>query len=540
MRTGIRFFCQTLVFFLIPVFLSAESGEALNLERVTRFLGDNSIFFERRSLYDDFGGAGTSIHAWKRAADIDAEGTFVLAVPLSADFAVETGLAFASELRNRTNSVNVLVAFLGDENAAAEFGADSGGLSHKGLRDLLALNDMPENWALCYMDIAENPGEIVIQHGSSGYLAPLDIIEPLVSLFAERDMPLSFRIRYNIIYKLGLAGGPEPLLIAWGDEVNGFVLSGREGKSASLNVGEPFVPRDLALLFVDYAESLDLPILTADRHYSSLVIPGGRIIFISGMHTLVLLLAMTVIFLSGFLIYSARHYARLYYTIRLFMGHFWIFFVSLIFLTICIRLSGFLYSLLLAAGKAVLPGYAGLGLTALLAALFFYLPSPALDLVQLPKRAQMYGISAVIFITAGLYLTVFIDFSYVLFFLWAFFFVFLGASVSAPVPVFLCAILVPFFAAGTLLNIFETGYVKIIEKYVSQGMNAGNWRIAFMTALIALPVFLLVKRGAILIQKSANRGLEKKPNRKYRLIVVPVLIAAVFGTMVLHTMLIAR
>lgn len=539
MRIGIRFFCLLLLISLFPVVLPAISADEKNLERVIKVLNENSIIFEQRFLLDDYGGSGSSVLVWNRATNIDVAGTFVLAVPLSADFAVDTAIAFAAYLKERDNPVNILLAFLGDEISGA--GAEPGEISHKGLLDLLTLNDVPENWALCYMDIAGRPDEVVIRHGIDGYLTPLDIIKPLVSLFAERDISWSFRIRFNIIYKLGLVEGPEPLVITWGNEVNGFVLSGKERTQEAGSAGKSVSPHDLAALLGDFAASLTLPIINADRHYSTLILPGGNVFFISEMLTLVMLLLMMVIFLSGFLIYSARHYAKLFFIIRLFFGHIWIFFVSLIFLTICIKLSGFLYSrLLLINGSAALPNYAGLGLCTILAALFFYLPSPALDFIRIPKRTQLYGIAAFVFIAMGLFLTAFLDFSYVPFFLWAFFFVFIGAWVSSPVLVFICVFLVPFFAAGTLRNILETGYVRIVDMYISSSLKTENWRVAFMTALISLPVFLLAKRGAILIKKTANRGLETRPNRKYRLIAVPVIIAAVIGAMIIQIQLIPR
>ena len=551
MSSGIRFFCSLIVFCLIPFVLPAESPEEENLNRVIAVLNKSSIPFEKRSLLTNYGGFGSSLLVRSRAERDNSLGTFVFAVPLDAYFAVDTALALSEIIQKQNNPVhgnspNILVAFLGDEKN--ELPVDQGGIAHKGLRDLLTLTDMPENWILCYLDVDKAPEELVIRHGIRGYLAPLDIVKPLAFLLRSRDIPYSFRIRYNVIYKLGLVEGPEPLFISWKDEIHSFVLSGNSGnekQEKELSSKETISPDNLAGLFLDYAGSLNFPVMNPDMHFFTFSFPGRNVFFVSEGLSAVLLLVTTGIFLFFFLLYSARFNAILHFNIKLFFKHIWVFFILLPFLTVSIKASGLLYSLFLRIFGPQVPAmnanYTGAGLTILLAALIFYLPSPVLDFFRFPRREQFYGSYAVIFIITGMFMAAYLDFSYVPIFLWAVLFVFLGASVSRPILVCICILLVPLFVILALLNIFETGYPRIAELFISPGWNElENWMAAFQTAQLSLPLFLLVNRGSALARNSKPKDLARRPNRQYRLILFPILIAAILGTMVLQILLLPR
>jgi hypothetical protein len=527
------FFCSLIAWFFSPAFLTGQSPEREKLDWVIQALNERSLPFEERSLLADYGGFGSSLLArFPGEGDDYAEGTFVFAVPLGAEFAVRTALALCEIAGAEKNSQEILVAFLGDEEN--ELPGDLGGISHKGLRDLLSLADMPENWVLCYLDAEEAPGELVIRHGIRGYIAPLGVVKPLPALFEDHRIPWSFRIRYNEIYKMGLVEGPEALFIAWAQEINGFVLSeGRKAKGPE----NPVSPENLAELLFNYAGTLELPVLSADRHYSFFSFPKSGGFFVSERFTAFVLLIMAGIFLFLFLIYSARYYVSMLFHINLFFRHLWICFIFLPLLAISIQGAGIFYSLLLTFFDVPRTGanYAGAGLTVLLAMLIFFLPSPVLNFIRFPRRANFYGFSALVFVIMGMFTAAFLDFSYVPVFLWAFFFVFLGASVSRPRLVFLCALASPLFAGGALLNIFETHSGRIAELFISSQWNSpGSWYAAFQTALLSLPFFLLIKRGTILIQKAASRGVEIKPDRKYRLIIIPLSIVLVLGTMVIQ------
>jgi len=344
MRIGIRLLFPLILFILIPALIPAESSEKQNLNRVMRVLNRLSIPYENRSLLADYGGFGSSVLVKSRSTEKELStgagdktsgdkpvagnsvGTFVFAVPLEAEFAVDTALALAEKIQsrnryqNRKNSINIIVAFLGDE--INELPVEQEGISHKGLRDLLTLADMPENWVLCYFDADQKPEELVVRHGIRGYIAPLDIVKPLPLLFKSRDIPWSFKIRYNEIFMLGLVEGPEALQIAWEKEINGFVLAGASSRSNPLEMilpfGKTFSPVDLAELFLAYTNTLDFPVLNANRHYFSFGLAGWKTFFVSEWFTAVLLLVTSGFFLILFLIYSSRYNAILIFIVLLF------------------------------------------------------------------------------------------------------------------------------------------------------------------------------------------------------------------------------
>ena len=527
--------------------------------------------FEQRSLLSSYGGFGTSVFVRFRGDPGESGnvsignkisgGTFVLAVPLYARFAVDTALTLAETLRFRQNSGSnpndILIAFLGDEKNelpenSDEFSASfsSGAISHKGLRDLLTLTDMPENRVICYFDADEAPWELVLHHGRRGYAAPLEIINPLLSLLKAGGIPWSLEVRHLAIYKLGLAEGPEALGIAWAEEVNGFTLSGEKAGSRKKTSGEETIlPAALAEALIRYSRELNFPVINPDRHYSFFSFPGGNFFFAGEKFTVILLLLATAVILSLFLLYSARYNAIMLYHFRLFFRAFWIFLMLLPFMVLSLKVSGFLYSKLLGTLDPLilgtLPGSAvnaGAGLTILLAILVFILVSPIFNIIRrFPTRAQFYGFSAVIFIIAGTLSAAFLDFSFVTVFLWAVFFVFLGASVSNPILVFLSALCIPLFASGAFFNLLETGNGRFAELFFPQKwFTPESWVAAIQTALFSLPIFLLVKRGTILFQKSYPREPGQKPRRENTLIIIPVLFAAVLLAMFTQILVLGR
>ena len=543
------FFCLLLIYILIPVLLSGQSFDGavskISAEtRVIQTLNHDSIPFEKRSLLTGYGGFGSSILVRPERTG-EERGAFVLAVPLTAEFAVNTALAMVERINHvekinqveknndRNYHANIIIAFLADESNVLP--KELGGTAQKGLRDLLTLADMPENWILCYLDAAETPDEIVIRHGGHGYVAPLDLVKPLPSLFKSQGIPWSFNIRYNELYKLGFVEGPQPLLIAWEEEINGIVLSGKESKKHDSKAPvKPVDPENLAELLLKYTNYLDFPVLNTDRHYYFFQLPGEIIFFISEGVTAALFLVLSGLLLFYFLIYSARYNAILFFHIRNFFKSFWIFIIILVFLVISIKVSELLYSLLLrifnpnVSAAFVTANYPGAGLTLLLALLIFLLLSQAIDLLRIPKKAQFYGVSAVIFITIGLYLAAFWNFSFVPILLWAFLFVFLGASLSNPFLVFLCVFFMPLFSIGALVNTIETGSTGIVEILISPKWNSpDNLWAAVRIAFMALPLFLLAKRGIILFHQSRGFKAVKEKN----MIVFPVLISVVLVTM---------
>ena len=504
-------------------------------ENLDRVLGDlNAAAYERRYLLADYGGFGSSVMVRNAVENTDAPLTLVVAIPLHADYAVTSALSLAQKIQADTTpgSANIIIAFLGDEENA--LGADMGGIPHKGLRDLLALADIPENWVLCYIDINEPPERIMIRHGIRGYIAPLEIVKPLPELFRSYEIPWFFKIRHNDIYKLGLVEGPQALYFALDADINGFVLSG-EGTGENTVSAEVFSD----CLF-EYAGTLSGPIIGGDSHYSHFTLPRGKAFFISAGLAASLLIIVFGLFLFYVLFNPSRFHIILIFNIKLFLKFSWFFLLMLPLMVFSVKISGLLYSILLNLIKPneSITNNAGAGFTVLLALFIFSLPSPLLDFIRFPKRARFYGISSVIFAALGLLFAAFLDFSYVQVFLWAFFFVFLASLLKIPVLVFLCVLLIPVFAVDTVFNIMETGSTKLAELLITSDWKAPDtWVTAIMTALFSLPLFLLIRRGILLFKESKQRGPKLTYSRKYRLVFIPILIAIVLTIMSLHVLM---
>ena len=532
MGKGIRklFFCFLFIFFLIPFSLKAE--EAGILGRVLRFLEEipnRNFTIEERPLLTYFGGFGSSVLVSSRISETEEPyGTFVFAVPLDAEFAVDTALAMAERLR--ANPVNILIAFLGEERN--ELPQDMGGFTHKGLRDLLTLINMPENWVLCYFDACPPPGALVVSHGFRGYVSPLELISPLPSLFTSYDIPWSFQIQQNTIYKLGLIEGPEALSIIWGEEVNGFFLTGENEN------GKPILPGDLANLLLEYAINLTFPVLNPEKHYSLISFPGGRVFFISERIMIIIVLATVGLLLLLYLFYSVRHNAILLFHLRLFRKYFAIFIILLSLLIISFKISGLLYSSLTSLFnlQAGAPNHIALVLTFILSLLVFYLSSHALVIIRFPLRERFFKLSTVVFIILGIFSAIFLDFSYILFFFIVFIFFFLGVLMPNPVLTFSFALFLPVFALITLSNIFLTDNERLTELFIIPTLNmSDSWVVIFQTALLSLPVFLLVKRGTMLTRILLRKKPKQKRQRRY--IILPIMIVLVVITMLVNILL---
>ena len=502
------------------------------------------FFVEERPLMAEYGGFGSSLVVRFPGVSYSF-GAFVFAVPLYADFAVETALALIEKLKTYDNSLEVIVAFLGGEKN--ELPQNTGlpsfhrGISHKGLRDLLSLAYMPEDWVLCYFDITEAPGALVLQHGTRSYVTPLEIIKPLPYLFNSRDIPWSFKIRYNTIYNLGLFDGHEALYISWAQEINSFAISGE------ITGGETISPGILAELLLEYAGFLSFPIMNPDRHYSIFPLPGGNVFFAGENLTVTVLLIVSGFFLFIYLIYTGRYNARIQYHLRLFLKSFWLFFISIPLMAVSLKVSGFFYSMIFEWFNIdfIPVNNAGVGFALLLGCLIFLLPMPALNLFRFTKGAKFYGFSAVIFVIFGLFFSIFLDFSLVPIFLWALIFVFFAAWSSNPIFVFLCAVLIPSIAFFPVLNLVQTNSERLTALFIPSDWNTlESWVAVFQTALFSLPVIFLAKKGFIHLKKYTQKIVssnlitkQKNTQQKIKLFFLPGMIVVVVFVMVLQILL---
>jgi hypothetical protein len=507
------------VFVLAPLPLWGNgygSSQAENLEKVRAFLSARSLDFEERPLLASFGGFSSSIHvrfsgpALRAASPEAGKETFVLAIPLDSGFAVDTGLALIERLETALNPPQTLVAFLGDEKAALP--GDIPSYGYKGLRDLLSLCEMPETWVLCYLDAREPPEGILISHGSGKYIAPLQTIKPLPLLLSSAGIPSSFEIRYNEIYKLGLAEENRVLTLAWEGEINGFCLSGAYGKG---NAGQPVKSGVLADTLLEYAHTIVLPLQNPDRHYSIIpsVIPlfGKTSLFISEKTMVVFFVSASAVLIFSFLVFSEIRRSRIAGSLKNFFRYSWIILALLPLLMAIIKGAGFVYSLLLFLFKVSPPpgDYTGIAFTVLLALLFFSLTAPLVKFFAVPGKAGFFGFSAVILVILGTFLSIIMDFTFLPVFIWASFFTFLGALFKHPVLVFICALLIPLQILMAFFNIKETSGGKLAELLLS-GWGGPGWVTALQIAAPALPFALLLERGF------GKAGLWVKGSKKSR------------------------
>jgi hypothetical protein len=338
------------------------------------------------------------------------------------DYAVDTALALVKAALLSPPKEDILAAFLGDENTALS--SSPRDLSHMGLRDLLTLPAMPENWIICYLDLEKPPETILIRHGSDAYIAPLDIVKPLPALFGAGGIRAKFEIHYNDLYKLFLAVKNEVLDLAWQGEINGFSLAGGNSASSAATdssaadsaVGGAIMESGaFASILLEYAGALEFPVRNPDRHYSFFTLPfSGKIIFI-GEKALVLIfiILMALILLFG-LSYSAAFRTGSVYTVKMFFRHSWIFLVFLPLPALLIKGSGFFYNVLLFGFNKPAPtaDYPGLVFILFLAVWLFYILLGLVDSLKIPGKDSFYGGTAVILSGFGLLIAALIDFTY--------------------------------------------------------------------------------------------------------------------------------
>jgi len=441
------------------------------------------VAYEDRPLLAAYGAFGVSVHALV-PGDGSAPGTFVLAIPVEKKFGVDVGTAVIREAVRRGIARDLLVAFLAGETGAG----------HEGFRDLLARRDLPEDWALVFLDLAEPPGRVQIRHGGRRCVAPLDFVRPLPALFTAHGIPASFELRHNELYKLGLVEEPRVLALAWEAEVSGICLA--DGGPGARG-GEAVTAEALAGFLLDYAAGLSLPVVAADRHY--VFLPGG---FLSEEQSAAALFAALSLFWAFLLVYSVVRRAKVLATLRLLVGYSWIFLVFLPLLAVILKGAGDFYALLLERFHALPPpaDYPGAGVTVLLAIWLFYVPSHILDLVHVPGKHHFYGAAALAAGGAGLIAAAFLDFTYTPVFLWVFACAFAGAAFRLPVLVLGCALLLPLQAVLALAALARTG-----SPVLTRALRDGSWAAAFQVAALSLPFVLLLKRSLAL--RNHRRGI---------------------------------
>ncbi|MDR2110871.1 MAG: hypothetical protein LBP32_06145, partial [Spirochaetaceae bacterium] len=397
------------VFLFFPWLLPADQNrvqETARRNELIRVLGERGIPFEVRPLHAEYGGFGASVHINIPAArEGEQAGTLIVAVPLSGEtgappglpYHCEAALAFAEKVLDRGLDRDLSIAFLGDESSRLPGDLRRG--TNLGLRNLAALVENPESAGLLYLDILEAPGGLLIHHGSGDFLAPLNILRPLIKTCQTRGIPYTFAAPVNERYKLGLEYGPPVLALALGEGFPALYLTGLGG-------GSPISPEGLGETFFDYAESLDLSGTHADTHYSIFPLPGGTV-FIPELATVGLFLGFSGVFLLIILINPVFFRSISIIRRRIFTRQLWM--LPLFWGTLLISLYGaaLFFSRLLGAFAVPVPrvSYGGLALYYTLALILFFLAAHVFVPIKISRRANFYGNAALLLAAAGIFVS---------------------------------------------------------------------------------------------------------------------------------------
>jgi hypothetical protein len=499
-----------ILLFCLPVFLHGNPLEDSRRALLTNILNERKIPFETRSLFAEFGGFGSSIHVLLPAqAELGAgekkPGIFVLALPFTfaeddqRDFpyAFKIALDFIGRVRAEGLQTDVMAAFLGDERPVLRPDQSA---PHLGLLDLYSRLEVPEDAVMIYLDICGEAGEIVVHHGALRTLAPLNMLRPLARICEERQIPYTLAVNGNELYKLGLADGPSALEFALGRETPALYLAGRAAPA-----GRGIQNLD-AMLF-DYALALGPGTENPDYHYLIFQVLR-RFFFVPESVTTLFFLALAGLFFFAALTYSVVFRRRLIVQWKVFFKRSWI--LLIYWLTLCLALKGaaLIFRLVSRGADPALFGgtpllfYAAAAFQLLLGVSLFALFSFPGDLIYVPRRANFYGSAAIILTIAELLLSAYIDITFMPMFVWAFAFTFAAACFKRPALIRLCALLSFFMGFSALLTVIQAG-----NKRLGLLIFTGNTAFILYIALISLPFFITLKRGALL--RSRETGAEK-------------------------------
>lgn len=496
----IRYF---LLFLLFPLTLAAQQGGAAETARraaLIRILAQGGIPYEERPLFAEYGGFGTSVHVVIPGGNAAETSVFVLAVPLWGEensgeglsYAMEGALAFIQKILSRGSGPNIRVAFLGDESSGLP--EDMRKQTHRGLRDLYALVENPDNTLVLYLDLPEPPQTMVIHHGSRGSLVPLNILRSLPGLCRSCGIPYTFAVRFNGLYKLGLLDGPPALELAQTAGFPALCVTGRYAGTAAPAAGET-----LGDLLFEYANSLDLSGLEADTHYS-IIQYGNRTVFISEPATVIVLSVLSALFLGILLVRFVLFRRRISWNkiprcflAAAFLGT--IFFISF-------HGTAPLFAALLKR-FAVSPdrlSYGGPALGLSIALALFSLGVRGIDFIEWPGRSRFYGNTALLLIALGMSAAAFMDITFIPTFAWAFLCAFPAGVSKKPLVIWGCVLLMPLPGALALANIVEAGNTRLLTM-----IFPARPEVSLFITLITLPFLLLFHRGLVLGRKRKIR-----------------------------------
>jgi hypothetical protein len=489
----------------LPALLHGNALEDSRRALLVNILNERRISFETRSLFAEFGGFGSSLHVPLPASAEGGEKSprvFILALPLSFTgddgrefpYAFEAALDFIGRARAEDLPTDVMVAFLGDEWPVLEADQSS---PHLGLEDLYSRLEVPEDAVMIYLDMCGEAGEIVVHHGARRTLAPLNILRPLARICGALTIPYTLAVNANELYKLGLADGPSVLEFALPRELPALYLTG----GASPGRG---IPNLDAMLF-DYALSVGSGTENPDYHYSIFQV-SRRFFFVSEFAMALFFFAVAALFFFATLTYSVVFRRRLAIQWKVFFKRSWILLLYWLMLVLALKAAALVFRGLMSGADPALFGgsallfYAAAAFQIALGISFFILFSFLGDFIYVPRRANFYGSSAVILVIVEMLLSAYIDITFIPVFIWVFAFTFLGACITKPVLIWLCALLTFVLGIAVLLTLIRTG-----NRRLGLLIFSGNTPFILYAALISLPFFITLKRGALLRVRGARR-----------------------------------
>ncbi|MDR3168077.1 MAG: hypothetical protein LBT93_09040, partial [Treponema sp.] len=294
--------------------------------------------------------------------------------------------------------------------------------------------------------------------------------------------------------------GPPALQFAQSREINALYISG-DGDPLSRTIfpssGEPIPAEEFAAMLAAYTASLQVSVENPDYHFTIINL-GERTFFVSEPVTLVVFLSAAALFFFALLIYSILYRHILIIQWQIFIRRSWILLIFVAFLMITLQGGGLFLSFLLDRFQISQPSgsYGEAFLKLLMAMVLFSFLHPLPELLSIPRKENFYGNAAVILITLGILIAALLDITLIPLFLWAFLFIFLGATITIPFLVYLSALFTPIQAVVAFVNILNTGSNTLAEI-----IRSDNLFISFYFAVILLPFMLIFKRGSLLSRK---------------------------------------
>jgi hypothetical protein len=523
-RRPVLFF---LALILLPPVAFSLSGDGDFPGDFVRLLEERGIFFERGLLFASPGeGAAEqdfsllipfSGNAGAAAWEDDSAGPaplMIAAFPLRGGgrpgeeglnlpcrFRAALSLAEALWVREAAGQGlpgDLLIAFLGEADTRQY--QESGGPPAGELSAYGGIIREPENTVFWFFNLEDDPHALVIHHGTAETIAPLESLKNMAGFLQALKIPYRFAVPFNELYKLGLAGGPPLLHFTQEQGIRALFFSGAPDPGAGAQgaiTGEA-----LGELILAYSASLESPGENQDYHY--LIIPfRGRTVFLSQGHTALVLFLIAAVFFLGFLLYRIFRPippAR----ILLFFRCFWTIPAFFFLLFVSLEAAG-LAAAFFSGGETRIPLIYGWAAWKLLLGLgLFAAISIPLGGYRIPRRAVFYGRCALLLIVLDTFIAAWADICFIPFFIGAFLLIFLGARITHPILVYLCAVSAPFYG-------FTAGVFSILSGYGGLGtflLSSGPAPTALMI-LAVLPFVLLFKRAMNLRRREKSPVLHR-------------------------------